>query len=69
MHDPNQDRLSLRRMTYFRVKRRTLGRAFSRFLRDCLEPGGTILLSDCRLRWRSPASPTVTCSSSVRWVG
>jgi hypothetical protein len=51
MHDPNQDRLSLRRMTYFRVKRRTLGRAFSEFLRECLDPGGTILLSDCRLRW------------------
>jgi hypothetical protein len=51
MHDPNQDRLSLRRMTYFRVKRRTLGPAFERFLTDCLSPGGTVLASDCRLRW------------------
>jgi hypothetical protein len=51
MHDPNQDRLSLRRMTYFRVKRRTLGQAFTRFLAERLEPGGTIVVSDCRLRW------------------
>jgi hypothetical protein len=51
MHDPNQDRLSLRRMTYFRVKRRTLGPAFTRFLRERLEPGGLIVISDCRLRW------------------
>lgn len=51
MHDPNQDRLMIRRMTYFRVKRRTLGAAYRRFLEERLEPGGTIFVVDCRARW------------------
>lgn len=51
MHDPNQDRLSLARMTYFRVKRRRLGRAFTGFLTDTLPPGATLMVADCRLRW------------------
>jgi len=51
MHDPNQDRLSLARMTYFRIKRRRLGRAFSGFLTDTLSPGATLLVAECRLRW------------------
>jgi hypothetical protein len=51
MHDPNQDRLSLRRMTYFRIKRRTLGPALTRFLEDRLAPGATIFVSEGRLRW------------------
>lgn len=45
MHDPNQDRLMIRRMTYFRVKRLRL------VLADTLPPGGTILLSECTLKW------------------
>jgi hypothetical protein len=51
MHDPNQDRLTLRRMAYFRVKRTRLGAAYQRFLTERLEPGGTILLAECRQRW------------------
>lgn len=51
MHDPNQDRLMIRRMTYFRVKRRTLGAAYTRFLEESLAPGGTILVPECRLTW------------------
>lgn len=51
MHDPNQDRLSLRRMTYFRLKRRTLGPAFESFLVDSLAPNATIYVGDCTLRW------------------
>ncbi|WP_119462039.1 hypothetical protein [Rhodospirillaceae bacterium SYSU D60014] len=51
MHDPNQDRLMVRYMTYFRVKRRRLGEAYERFLIDRLEPGGTIILSECRRTW------------------
>lgn len=51
MHDPNQDRLMLRRMTYFRVKRLWLGEAYERFMQQCLEPGGTIFVVDCRLKW------------------
>ncbi len=51
MHDPVQDRLMLARMTYFRVKLLRLGEAYERFLVERLEPGGTIVLVDCRRRW------------------
>jgi hypothetical protein len=51
MHDANQDRLMVRTMTYFRVKRRELGPAYERFLQERLAPGGTILLVDCRVDW------------------
>ena len=51
MHDPNQDRLTLRRMAYFRVKRTRLGPAYERFLTDTLAPGATILLAECGQRW------------------
>jgi len=51
MHDPNQDRLTLRRMAYFRVKRTRLGAAYEQFLTDVLAPGGTILLAECGQRW------------------
>lgn len=55
MHDPNQDRLMIRGMTYFRVKLRQLPDAYRRFVEERLEPGGTILVVDCGLRW-----PTTT---------
>ena len=51
MHDPNQDRLTLRRMAYFRIKRLRLGPAYEDFLTDVLEPGGTILVAECGQRW------------------
>jgi hypothetical protein len=51
MHDANQDRLMIRHMTYFRVKRRTLGQAYERFLSDSLPAGGTILVVECDERW------------------
>ncbi|MDP9435058.1 MAG: hypothetical protein M3P93_07645 [Actinomycetota bacterium] len=51
MHDPNHDRLTLQRMAYFRVKRRRLGAANTRFLQDCLAPGGTVVVVDDRSRW------------------
>jgi hypothetical protein len=51
MHDPNQDRLTLRRMAYFRVKRTRLGAGYQQFLTEALEPGGTILLTECGQRW------------------
>ena len=69
MHDPNQDRLSLARMTYFRLKRRRLGPAFTGFLTDSLPRGATLVVADGRLRCRSPGSGTGTCSSSARSVG
>ena len=51
MHDPNQDRLMIQRMTYFRIKRLLLGRAYESFMRQCLEPGATIFIIDCGLKW------------------
>jgi hypothetical protein len=51
MHDPNQDQLMVRHMTYFRIKRLRLGATFERFLANSLAPGGTILLSECSRTW------------------
>lgn len=51
MLDPNQDRLTSRRLAYFRVKRTTLGPAYERFLRDTLRPGAVLLLAECTRRW------------------
>ena len=51
MQDPVQDRLMVQRMSYFRLKRRTLGAAYERFLREGLAPGGTIVVVECGLRW------------------
>jgi hypothetical protein len=51
MHDANQDRLMIERMSYFRVKRTRLGEAYERFLEQTLSPGGTIFVVDCQLRW------------------
>ncbi|MBI2527379.1 MAG: hypothetical protein HYV93_15505 [Candidatus Rokubacteria bacterium] len=51
MHDPVQDRLMVQRMSYFRFKRRTLGAAYEGFLRECLAPGGTIIVMECGLQW------------------
>ncbi len=53
MHDASQDRLMVRALTYFRVKRRALGADFERFLLDRLQPGGTIIVADCQLSWRT----------------
>lgn len=51
MHDPNQDRLMVGRMAYFRVKRRRLGAAYRRFLADTLAEGAPLVLVDDRSRW------------------
>ncbi|TMR94649.1 hypothetical protein [Nonomuraea basaltis] len=51
MHDANQDRLMIGGMSYFRIKWRRLPRAYRDFLQDCLAPGGTLVISDCGLRW------------------
>jgi hypothetical protein len=48
MHDANQDRLMTHYMTYFRIKRRRLGEAYARFLAERLQPGGIIILVECR---------------------
>ncbi len=51
MHDPNQDRLMIQRMTYFRLKKLRLGEAYENFIRQSLEPGGTIFIVECNLKW------------------
>lgn len=51
MHDPNQDRLMLGYITYFRSKFRRLPPAYRDFVTRSLEPGGTIVLIECERRW------------------
>lgn len=51
MHDPVQDRVMVGWMSYFRVKRLSLGRDYERFLLERLAPGGTVVICDCRKRW------------------
>ncbi|MDP9312754.1 MAG: hypothetical protein M3R24_18010 [Chloroflexota bacterium] len=51
MHDPNQDRLMVERMAYFRVKRLRLGETYEHFLADTLAPGATIFLAECQRTW------------------
>jgi hypothetical protein len=51
MHDANQDRLMVKYMDYFRVKRLHLGRAYEHFLREHLDPNGTIVIVDCQRQW------------------
>ncbi|GAA1110249.1 hypothetical protein [Nocardiopsis metallicus] len=51
MHDPNQDRLMVAGMCYFRVKWLRLPEAYRAYLRRTLEPGGTLVVSDCAMRW------------------
>ena len=41
----------VRRMSYFRFNKLALGETYRRFLDECLEPGGTIVIVDCRLSW------------------
>jgi hypothetical protein len=51
MHDPNQDRLMIQRMTYFRVKRRILGATYTAFLEARLLPGSTLFVVETQRRW------------------
>lgn len=51
MHDPNQDRLMVRHIAYFRMKMRSLTAAYRRYLRQTLAPGGTILIVEGCVRW------------------
>ncbi|HWG73031.1 MAG TPA: hypothetical protein VG184_03140 [Acidimicrobiales bacterium] len=51
MFDPCQDRLTLKRFSYFRVKRLRLGGAYESFLRDSLTPGATIFVVRSSRQW------------------
>jgi hypothetical protein len=51
MHDPNQDRLMLKTMSYFRLKYRALPDAYRDFLIEHLPRGSTIYIDGCTKRW------------------
>ncbi|HET6654986.1 MAG TPA: hypothetical protein VFH57_01960 [Gammaproteobacteria bacterium] len=51
MHDPVQDRLPVRRMSYFRMKYLRLPNAYRRFLDECLALGGRIIIANCEYAW------------------
>ena len=66
MHDPNQDRLMLGYITYFRPKFLRLPKAYRDFIVETLAPGGTLIITDCRLRWPTSARPASSPSGSTR---
>jgi hypothetical protein len=51
MHDPNQDRLTLSQMAYFRVKWLRLPEVYERFLRERLVPGAPVIVVRDRSMW------------------
>ena len=51
MSDPANDRLTLARFSYFRIKRRRLGRAYERFLAETIPPGGVLYLVESGHTW------------------
>lgn len=51
MHDPNQDRLMVRKLAYFRVKSRVIGPVYEDFLETVLESGGTVISLECEYDW------------------
>lgn len=53
MHDPNQDRLKVPAVGYFRLKRTRLGDTYKLFLRENLAPGATLFLLECQNTWLS----------------
>ncbi|PSB13249.1 hypothetical protein C7B76_20460 [filamentous cyanobacterium CCP2] len=53
LHDPNQDRIKVPRVIYFRLKRTRLGAAYRQFLTENLEPGATLFVLDCQYKWLS----------------
>jgi hypothetical protein len=55
MFDPCQDRLTVKRFSYFRVKRLRLGTAYESFLRRSLVPGATIFVARSDHQWPSTA--------------
>jgi hypothetical protein len=51
MQDPNQDRLMLHSMRYFRIKHRKLPLAFREFLLRSVPRGGTLYVVECSRAW------------------
>jgi hypothetical protein len=51
MQDPNQDRLMLKTMSYYRLKHRRLPDAYRTFLKDTLPAGATLYVDACTRKW------------------
>ncbi len=51
MHDPNQDRVKVPRVGYFRLKQIRLSEAYKQFLTENLAPGATIFLLETHNTW------------------
>ncbi|OIB58735.1 hypothetical protein [Natrialba sp. SSL1] len=51
MHDPNQDRLMVSKLAYFRTKSRRLGDAYEEFIETVLASDGTIITLECEYDW------------------
>ena len=53
MHDPLNDRGNAAQAAYLRMKWHRLPDAYRDFIRNHLEPGGTIFITGCRYQWPS----------------
>lgn len=51
VQDPNQDRLMIRGMAYFRIKWQRLPAAYREFLDQHLAPGGVVVTAECDAQW------------------
>lgn len=51
MMDPNHDRLHLNKISYFRVKKIKLSSYYQKFIDQCLDENGTILMINCQFKW------------------
>jgi len=51
MMDPNQDRLRVDDVGYFRIKKLKMGEWYTKFVEEQLAPGGKIIIVDCRYQW------------------
>ncbi len=51
MNDPVNDRFMSQKMAYFRIKYQKLPQAYKKFIKDTLDPNGTIVIVDCQLKW------------------
>jgi pimeloyl-ACP methyl ester carboxylesterase len=67
MADPCQDNLMVAWMSYFRLKQRVLLPEYRDFLLRHLRPGGTILLSDCKIQWPCVKVKSDTADSGAHY--
>ncbi|MBR9998947.1 MAG: hypothetical protein KFF73_08250 [Cyclobacteriaceae bacterium] len=51
MMDPVYDRIRAGSIAYFRIKKQVLGSWYKKFIKDYLEPEGTLFIIDCKLSW------------------